>query len=78
MASGLPVVVSDITSVKNIVKNNVTGLLAKLTPEDFAQAVVKLLDNPQLRKKLIKNGREEAKNYDWNKIVQKFEHIYMN
>ena len=78
MASGLPIVVSDITSVKNIIKNNITGLLVKPTPKDFAQAVQKLLSNPQLRKKLIKNGLEESKKYDWNKIVQKFEHIYMS
>ncbi len=78
MASGLPIVVSDITSVKNIVKNNATGLLVKPTPENFAGAVEKLLGNSQLRKKLIKNGLEEVKKYDWNKIVRKFEHIYMN
>ena len=76
MASGLPVVVSDITSVKNIVKNNITGLLIKQTPEDFAQAVEKLLCNPGLRKKIIENGLQEAKKYDWNEIVRKFEHIY--
>src|SRR4030042_751053 len=76
MASGLPVVVSDITSVKNIVKNNITGLLVKQTPEDFAQAVEKLLCNPGLRKKIIENGLQEAKKYDWNEIVRKFEHIY--
>jgi len=78
MASGLPIVVSDIIAVKNIVKNNITGLLVKPTPEDFAGAVEKLLGNSQLRKKLIKNSLKEVKKYDWNKIVQKFEHIYMN
>jgi glycosyltransferase involved in cell wall biosynthesis len=78
MASGLPIVVSNITSVKNIVKNNITGLLAKPTPKDFTRAVEKLLSNSQLRKKLIKNGLKEVKKYDWNKIVQKFEHIYMS
>jgi len=76
MASGLPIVVSNITAVKNIVKNNITGLLAKPTPKDFTRAVEKLLSNSQLREKLIKNGLKEVKKYDWNKIVQKFERIY--
>ncbi len=76
MASGLPVLVSDITSVRNIVKNNITGLLVKPAPEDFANAVEKLLDNPRLRIKIIEKGLKEAKKYDWDKIIRKFEHIY--
>lgn len=76
MASGLPVVVSNITSVKNIITNNVTGLVVNQTPEDFAQAVEKLLDNPGLRIKIIRNGLKEVKKFDWNKIVRKFENIY--
>lgn len=76
MASGLPIVVSNIISVKNIVKNNITGLLVKPSPKNFAKAVEKLLSNSQLREKLIKNGLKEVKKYDWNKIVQKFERIY--
>ena len=76
MASGLPIVVSNITSVKNIIKNNITGLLVKQTPKDFAEAIEKLISNPRLREKLIKNGLKEVRKYDWNKIVQKFEHIY--
>lgn len=76
MASGLPVIVSDINSIKNIVKNNITGLLAKPTAEDFAQMVERVISNYQLRKKIIENGLKEAKKYDWNKIVRKFEHIY--
>ncbi len=76
MASGLPIVVSNITSVKNIIKNKITGLLVKPTQNDFAKAIEKLLDNSQLRERLIENGVKEVKKYDWNKIVQKFEHIY--
>ncbi|MCJ7666242.1 MAG: glycosyltransferase family 4 protein [Actinobacteria bacterium] len=76
MASGLPIVASNIISVKNIIKNNITGLLVEQTPKDFAKAVEKLIGNSKLREKLIKNGLEEVKKYDWNKIVQKFECIY--
>ncbi|MCD4670530.1 MAG: glycosyltransferase family 4 protein [Actinomycetia bacterium] len=76
MASGLPIIVSNIASVKNIVKNNITGLLAGPSPDDFTKAVENLLGNSQLREKLIKNGLKEVRKYDWNKIVPKFEHIY--
>ena len=76
MASGLPIVASNILAVRNVVENNKTGLLVKLTPEDFAKAIEKLLNNSQLREKLIKNGLEEVKKYNWDKTVSKFEWIY--
>ena len=34
--------------------------------------------NSKLREKLIENGLEEVKKYDWNKIVEKFEDVYQN
>ena len=76
MASGLPILVSNITAVKNIIKNNITVLLVKTIPKDFAKAVEKLLGNSRLREKLIKNGLQGVKKYNWNKIVQKFERVY--
>lgn len=76
MATGLPIIASNILSVKNIIENGKTGLLVKTTPEDFAEAIEKLLNNPELRRKLSENVLEEAKKYNWNKIVQKFEDIY--
>ena len=76
MASGLPIVASNILAVRNVVENGKTGLLVKTTPEDFAKAIEKLLNNFQLREKLIKNGLEEVKKYSWNKIIEKFEDVY--
>jgi len=78
MASGLPIVVSNIPAVRNIVENGKTGLLVKPSAEDFAKAIEKLLNSSQLRKKLIKNGLEEAKKYNWDKIVEKYEDVYQN
>ena len=76
MASGLPIIVSNITAVKNIVKNNIIGLLVKPSPKNFAQTIEKLTGDSQLREKLIKNGLEKVRKYDWNKILQKLEYIY--
>ena len=76
MASGIPIIASNIPCVRNVIKNNKTGLLVKTTPEDFAEAIEKLLNNPKLREKLIENGLEEIKKYNWDKIVSKFEWIY--
>ena len=78
MASGLPIVASKIPAVRNVVENNKTGLLVKLTPEDFSKAIEKLLMNSKLREKLIENGLEEVKKYNWNKIIEKFEDVYQS
>ncbi|MHB9129425.1 MAG: glycosyltransferase family 4 protein, partial [Candidatus Humimicrobiaceae bacterium] len=76
MASGLPIIASNIPALRNVVENDKTGLLVKLEPEDFAKAIEKLINNPQLKEKLIKNGLEEVKRYNWDEITKKFEDIY--
>lgn len=77
MASGLPIIASDILAVRNVIENNKNGLLVKQTPEDFAIAIEKLLDNSQLRERIIENALEEVKKYNWDKIVEKFEKVYI-
>lgn len=76
MASGLPVIASDIPGVRNVVEHNQTGLLVKPTLANFAQAIEEIVNNHNLRKKLIKNGLDRVQNYDWDKIVEKFEQVY--
>lgn len=76
MASGLPIIASNIPALRNVVENNKTGLLVKPEPEDFAKAFEKLINNPQLKEKLIKNGLKEVKKYNWDEITKKFEDIY--
>ena len=38
--------------------------------------IEKLLNNPELRRKLSENVLEDIKKYEWNKIIQEFEDIY--
>lgn len=75
MASGTPIIASDILGVREFVGN--TGILVNPpTPENFAKAIDDLIENKPLRGSLSKKGREKAKNYSWDKIVEKFEDIY--
>ena len=66
MASGIPIIASDVIGINSIIKNNYNGILVKPTPEHIAEAIEKLIKNPRLRKKLIKNGLEEVKKYNWD------------
>jgi glycosyltransferase involved in cell wall biosynthesis len=76
MASGLPIITSNIPAVRNVVKDNYNGILCEQTPEAFAQAIDKLIKDKKLRETLSKNGLKEVKKYSWDKIVKQTEDVY--
>lgn len=50
----------------------------KVPPKDskaIANAIIELIETPDLRKKIAKNGYELSKNYDWEVIYSKFRMI---
>jgi glycosyltransferase involved in cell wall biosynthesis len=59
MACGLPVVASPVGANCVIVQNNVNGFLASELQE-WEEAVIKLIDNYQLRKQMGENGRKRV------------------
>lgn len=64
MACGKPVVAFDIEPINEVIINNVTGLLVpKYNTDALANAVVTLLKNEELRKKMGEMGKKCAKNY---------------
>lgn len=67
MACGVPVVVSNVGGLPEVVVENKTGLIvSKENPEQLAQAVITLLDNPDMRKNMGLSGITHVKqNYDW-------------
>jgi glycosyltransferase involved in cell wall biosynthesis len=76
MATGTPIIASDVQGTRSVVKNNYNGLLIKPTPEKIAESIKKLIEHPQLRKKLANNGLKEVKKYSWDKIVEQTEQVY--
>jgi glycosyltransferase involved in cell wall biosynthesis len=78
MASGLPVVASDLPGVRSVVQRDVTGLLFK--PKDvtlFAKQLHYLLENPQICNKLGKSGRARVlEHYTWKVVGQEIYAVY--
>jgi glycosyltransferase involved in cell wall biosynthesis len=78
MACKIPVIATDIVGVASEVIQNNCGIIVK--PRDsqaLAGAIIRLLKNPKLAKKMGENGRilvEEK--YGWEKIAKKVEKIY--
>lgn len=59
MASGLPIVVSDLPVLKNIVSHRETGLLVPVAdPQSFAELVLELISDSTLQEELRNNSRE--------------------
>ncbi|MBH8566103.1 glycosyltransferase family 1 protein [Nostoc sp. CENA67] len=78
MASGTPVVASDVGGLQFTVVPEVTGLLA--LPEDvaaFATAIDRILENPQWRDELGKAGRNRVETkFSWDGVATQLGELY--
>ncbi len=78
MASGVPIVATNIPGYKQVMEDGKEGLFVKpKDPEDLAKATVFLLKKPELRKEMGKRGRKKAVSfYSWEKIASEVESYY--
>ena len=78
MASGLPVVSSDCDGILDIVVAGKTGeLVPPKNADELTQRVQKLIEEPDLRKKYGKNGRDRVKEtFGFEKMLDKLEGYY--
>jgi len=78
MACKIPVIATDIVGLAKEVKQNNCGIIVKTRDSQaLAEAIIRLLKNPELAKKMGENGRmlvEEK--WGWEKIANKIEKIY--
>jgi glycosyltransferase involved in cell wall biosynthesis len=77
MASGKPVVASNVGGIPFVVEEGKTGLLFESgNIEDLAKKVITLLQDKELREKMGEAGRERAKEFTWNKIAEQTVEVY--
>ncbi|KKS24215.1 MAG: hypothetical protein A2606_02720 [Candidatus Yanofskybacteria bacterium RIFOXYD1_FULL_42_10] len=78
MAAGLPIIGTPVGGIPDFLKDGETGLFCEVdNPKNLAEKIMLLLNNGELREKLIKNGLELVREkYDWNNIIKKFREIY--
>jgi phosphatidylinositol alpha-mannosyltransferase len=72
MASGSPIVASDIPGYRSVVNNGVEGLL--VPPKDeraLAAALVTVLSDAEMRKRMSAAGRARAEQFSWDKVGEK-------
>lgn len=79
MAASRPVVASDIQGYNSVVRHNIEGLLVPpKDPEALAQALGKLLGDPQLRRSMGARGHLRAEEYDWTHIASRVLDYYQS
>ena len=76
MASGLPSVVIDQGGVADLVIEGETGYTCPGNPQAFAEAVIKLRDNPALREQMAFKARQIAALRPWEAIMAQLEGHY--
>lgn len=77
MASGKPIVASDIPGYNRVLTNDKEGVLvAPRDPQGLAQALVGLLQDPERQKRYHTTGLATAQQYSWTKIVDQLEAYY--
>ncbi len=78
MSAGIPVIASDFPLWRKIVEGAGCGLLVDpLKPEEIADAVIYLLENPEEAEKMGRNGRKSVlEQYNWGIEEQKLIKLY--
>lgn len=77
MSAGVPIIASDIRGVREYGRNNVNGIL--LRPDDskgFADAVIKLKNNEDLRTEMSRNAVKSVIPFDINESLSSMAAIY--
>lgn len=79
MASGVPVIVSDVGGLSEIVENNVNGLKVEAKNSDsLSHAISYLLDNPDEAERLKQNAfKKVIEKYDWKSIAEITRALYL-
>lgn len=79
MAAGTPPIASRINGVKQQVDDGTTGILVDPgSPEQLAEALNKLLDNPEKRSSMSGQSQQRAEIFGWERITDQYINCYKN
>lgn len=78
MAVGVPVVGTPVGGIPDFLKDGETGILCEPdNPKSVADAVRRIMSNPELRTVVSTNGKNlVVSEYDWNSVAQKMDAIF--
>jgi len=79
-ACGKPVVAISVGGISEVIKDGENGILVPLdSPDFFANAVIELLDNDKLRKKMGSKSRIMVENkFNLKEMIKQYENLYIS
>jgi UDP-glucose:(heptosyl)LPS alpha-1,3-glucosyltransferase len=75
-ASGLPILATPVSGVRELIEDGVNGFLISRAPELIALRLGELAADPQLRERLGRQARESAQRFSWATMVAGYEDVY--
>ena len=76
-ASGRPVVGSDVTGLRSVVRDEVSGYLVRdHDPAAYAERIGRLLDDPELAQQMGRRGRLLAQRFSWTRTTDRLEMLF--
>ena len=77
MASGVPVVSTNVGGVPFILRDDVTGLMVPAgDPQAMADAVLRLLGNPEIASRIAAAATRDVQQYAWAHVRQRWADVY--
>jgi glycosyltransferase involved in cell wall biosynthesis len=79
MAAGVPVVATNVSGSRELVRNGETGILVTAgSSEELAHAVLQQLRNRPLALRMAETARQQIQHYSLEQISQKYEQLYLS
>jgi glycogen(starch) synthase len=77
MASGCPCLVADTGGLREVVPHDAAGLRFRARdPEALAEMAVKVLSDKQLGGRLVSEGLEHIRRFDWGDVAERTAAVY--
>jgi phosphatidylinositol alpha-mannosyltransferase len=76
MASGKPIVATTNPGYRELLDGEEGVLVPSYDPAAFAEAVLKLLNNPGLEKEMGTRGRQKAMRFSWDNVTESIDRFY--
>lgn len=78
MASGVPIVATNIGGIPDFLKNGETGLFCEVgNPKNISEKIKDIIHNESLKEKLVKNANKLVQEkYSWDLVANKMKNIF--
>lgn len=78
MASGLPVIVTKVGGLPEIVNEGENGFLVEpKNPEQLADKILMLMEDNNLRYKISENNKKKAKDFSWENVIDQLGGVFI-